>query len=236
METLKTRIELESRKEYDDFMLHLFTACCKSTNSSFRRFASDLKSDWETDKVGSTTTEAEVINLLNAKWNNECVGNPKDTNKVKSTETKETKYLALISALTTNVQALSQKVQSMQKGNPSGDKVKTFTHDIAEWRKTKNLGSEVTKEGKTYYWCGKHADGKGLYVTHHPLDHGKHPKDWEHTRKTQRAPSGGPNTGASSNLHLNDTMKAALTSSSLSEAKANAVIESLKGNDGVDFW
>ena len=67
METLKTRIEAERGKEYDDFMLHLFNACCKSTNSSFCKFANDLKSEWETDKPGSPSTESEVINLLNAK-------------------------------------------------------------------------------------------------------------------------------------------------------------------------
>ena len=227
METLKTRIEAESKKEYDDFMLHLFTACCKSTNSSFNRFANDLKSDRETDKVGSPSTKAEVINLLNAKWNNEC--NP-----------KEAKYLALISALTSNVQALSQKVQSMQKGNSSGGNLsgdKIRTHDIAEWRKTKNLGDEVTKDGKTYFWCQQHAEGNGLYVTHHPLDHGKHPKEWEHTRKIKKTSTGGSNPGASSSkLELNDTMKAALTSSGLSESKANSIIESLQGNDGADFW
>ena len=79
METLKTRIEAETGKEYDDFMLHLFTACCKSTNSSFRKFANDLKSEQrETDKSGSPSTESEVINLLNVKWNNVCVSTQKD--------------------------------------------------------------------------------------------------------------------------------------------------------------
>ena len=102
METLKTRIEAETGKEYDDFMLHLFTACCKSTNSSFCKFATDLKSKWETDKLGSPSTESVVINLLNAKWNNVCISTQKDA--------EDPKYLALLTALTTNVQALSQKV------------------------------------------------------------------------------------------------------------------------------
>ena len=234
METLKTRIEAETGKEYDDFMLHLFTACCKSTNSSFCKFATDLKSEWETDKPGSPSTESAVINLLNAKWNNVCVSTQKDTG--------DPKYLALLTALTTNVQALSQKVQTMQlsNGGSGSEKSKSgnFTrHDIAEWRKKKNLGDEVTKDGKHYYWCAQHLDGNGLYVTHHPLDHGKHPRDWEHTKRNGKSSSaGGSGNDSSSKLQLNETMKAALTSSGLSAEKAESLLTSLQKENGLDFW
>ena len=130
--------------------------------------------------------------MLNAKWNNVCVSTQKDA--------PDPKYLALHSALTHNVQALSQKVQTMQLSNggsgsetsKSSSGTGTFTHhDIAEWRKKKNLGDEVTKDGKHYYWCDQHLDGNGLYVTHHPLDHGKHPRDWEHTKRNGKSSSGG---------------------------------------------
>lgn len=240
METLKTRIEAETGKDYDDFLLHLFTACCKSTNSSFCRFATDLKSDWETDKPGSPSTESEVINLLNAKWNNECVGAQKD-----APDPKDPKYLALFTALTTSVQALSQKVQTIQRSNGGSGSEKSkygsgtgnFTHhDIAEWRKKNNLGDEVTKDGKHHYWCDKHLDGNGLYVTHHPLDHGKHPRDWEHTKRNGKSSSGGSGNDSSHKLQLNETMKAALTSNGLSAEKAESLLTSLQQENGLDFW
>ena len=175
--------------------------------------------------------------MLNAKWNNVCVSTQKDA--------PDPKYLALFTALTTSVQALSQKVQTIQRSNGGSGSEKSkygsgtgnFTHhDIAEWRKKKNLGDEVTKDGKHYYWCDQHLDGNGLYVTHHPLDHRKHPRDWEHTKRNGKSSSGGSGNDSSSKLQLNEMMKAALTSNGLSAEKAESLLTALQQENGLEFW
>ena len=53
MQNLKTNIESESKKVYDEFEVHLFNACEKSTNQQFNKYAIDFKNDWETDKAGA---------------------------------------------------------------------------------------------------------------------------------------------------------------------------------------
>ena len=97
------------------------------------------------------------------------------------------------------------------------------------------------KDGKQYYWCMQHQGEKGLYVTHHPHDHGVHPSKWKHTKRiTNNGTNNGNNIPGTappdSKLQLNDKMKSALTSSGLSPEQASEMIESLQNNSGMDFW
>ena len=39
-----------------------------------------------------------------------------------------------------------------------------------EWQIT-NKGESIEHEGKTWWWCPRHREGKGMYVTHKPEDH-----------------------------------------------------------------
>lgn len=241
MQTLKTRIEAESKKDYDDFVLHLFSACEKSTNDNFCKYTEGLKSDWETDKQGAPKTHSEVVHSLTVKWNNLCAEQakvPKGTSLKKGSE--DPKYLALFTALTTSIEGLSEKVQTLQKSNTSGangyqsKQGGNRNSDIAEWRKTKTFGEEVHKDDKQYYWCPQHQNGKGLYVTHHPLDHGKHPREWEHSKKRN---NGSGNLPSNQNaLQITDKLKAALTSNGISNAAAESLMSSLNEDSGVDFW
>ena len=101
MQTLKTSIEAESKKTYDDFELHLFDACVKSTNTHFREYAEGLMDDWETDTAGAPKNESEVVNRLMTKWNNLCAAKPdKATEKGPKIEEKA-QYLAVFTALRT---------------------------------------------------------------------------------------------------------------------------------------
>ena len=70
---------------------------------------------------------------------------------------------------------------------------------------------KVLKDGKQYYWCPKHQNDAGLYVTHHPLDHGKRPKDRKHICKNKSA-SEGSTSSNNINLWLSDSTKTALVS------------------------
>lgn len=146
--------------------------------------------DWEIDAAGAPKNELEIINRLITEWNNLCVAKL-TTAPGKGPKTEEkAEYLALFTTLTTSVKGLLEQVQLLQRSNGSngstenqsnGNKSGNSNKDISEWRKTKSLGDEVVKNGKQYYWCQKHQNGSGLYIMHHPLDHGKCPKDWEHT-------------------------------------------------------
>ena len=71
MQTLKSSIENESGRNYDDFILHLFSACEKSTNDNFQKFAGNLRSDWESDNLVEGTTDSKLVDMLVTKWNNE---------------------------------------------------------------------------------------------------------------------------------------------------------------------
>ena len=147
----------------------------------------------------------------------------------------------MFTSLTTSVKGLSEQVQTIQKSNassnntPNENKNKGNRQQISEWRKSKTFGEEVFKDEKQYYWCPKHQDGKGLYVTHHPLDHGKQPREWSHTRKKGSEPATSGNEG-DKKLQLAESMKAALTSNGFSNEKADSLLSSLKNNNGVDFW
>jgi hypothetical protein len=72
-------------------------------------------------------------------------------------------------------------------------------------------------------------------VTHHPLDHGKRPKEWEHTRRHKQVSdeSVQPNNKS---LQLSDSMKAALTSHGITNEAAESLMSSLKENSSPDFW
>ena len=105
---------------------------------------------------------------------------------------------------------------------------------IDEWRKTKSHGESIYKDGKMYYWCEQHQEGKGLYVTHHPKDHGKKITAWEHTDRSYNVQSSQPTpanqsdtSGSSSDkkLQLSDKMKASLTSQGFSGTDADTLYD-----------
>ncbi len=102
----------------------------------------------------------------------------KDT---KESDTTPTKYLAFITAFTTNVRVMNIKTATMEKSNGETSKNSNsngnLSHNITDWR------DDVSKDGKHYNWREKHNDGNGLYVIYHPFDHGKDPKDFEHTQR-----------------------------------------------------
>ncbi len=54
-------------------------------------------------------------------------------------------------------------------GNNSGG---TKKYQVEEWM-TKKTDNQVLSNGKPWWWCTYHNDGKGMYVLHHPNDHSK---------------------------------------------------------------
>ena len=98
----------------------------------------------------------------------------------------------------------------------------------------------IYKDGKMYYWCPQHQEGKGLYVTHHPKDHDKPIAEWKHTDRSRNVKQGAPpkqqteSSGTPSNnkLQLSEQMKAALTSSGINLKE----LQDGSAEGGLDFW
>ena len=85
--------------------------------------------------------------------------------------------------LEANQQLMQQIVQNMgksnqsnnQNGNRNGGGKKSPYQD---WQ-TKKVGDSIEKEGKTWWWCPDHNQGKGLYVRHKPANHHKWKKSMD---------------------------------------------------------
>ena len=238
MQTLKAAIENDSGNPYPDFIMHLFTACAKSKVEDFASYASRIRSDWEADDDAGT--DDQILRKLTKKWNN--ISTAPEATKPSSKSTAETNNAKLLVLLT----ALVNKTDGAGNSSNNFDRrgKRDVQSSIAEWRKTKSHGDSIFKDGKMYYWCEQHQEGKGLYVTHHPKDHGKKITEWEHTDRSRNVKSQGSNSnggGASTDgkLHLSDKMKAALTSQGINGADADSLINGLQESTSgstVDFW
>ena len=247
MQTLKAAIENDSGTHYADFAIHMFSACEQSNSKEFVDFAKDLRSKWETgdDEI----TDDTIVRQLLKKWNNVSIAKPGAAKQTGASakDDNTSKMLVLLTALV-NQQADGGSNSSNFNRRGQRDGQRDHQSSIAEWRKTKSHGESIFKDGKMYYWCEQHQEGKGLYVTHHPKDHGKKITAWEHTDRSRNvqsskpAPANQSETGGSlsdKKLQLSDKMKAALTSQGISGTDAESLIKGLQdsNSDGaVDFW
>ncbi len=233
MQTLKAAIENDSGTEYDDFILYLFKACKQSKFPEFNEYVKDQQSEWEIqDEDGSAN---DIIVKLMKKWNNNSINeeSQEQSSKPKGNAKSSTaKVLVLLTAALTNAQ--------VGMGGKSEQRIRSGKSSIAEWRKTKSYDESIFKDGKMYYWCPQHQDGKGLYVTHHPKDHGKPIAEWSNTNCSRNVKQGVPSKQSESSdtpaptnkLQLSEQMKAALTSSGIDLKE----LQEGMAQDGLDFW
>ena len=233
MEQRKQEIE-EKGGRHDDFLLNVFDACEKSKNKGFVKFSATLRDKWESDEnEGEDFDLQTILQQLTTKWNNIA----QRTMTSDENDPPDAKFMAL----TTEISSLKTEIQNMQRGNSSGGGYNSGGRNpIASWRFEKTFGDSTTKDGKTWYWCMQHAGGKGMYVTHHPDDHGKpfHERRGKRDRDTPRTSNtsrGGGTSSSSNRLHLNDRMQAALTTRGFTTDQTEAIIKEVS-SEGVDFW
>jgi hypothetical protein len=234
MEQRKQEIE-EKGGRHDDFLLNVFDACEKSKNKGFTKFAATLRDKWESDESEGEDFDLQtILQQLTTKWNNI---SQRSSSSDDSTDPPDAKFIAL----TTEISTLKTEIQNMQRSNGSSGATNSGGRNpIAPWRYEKTLGASVTKDGKTWYWCTQHAGGKGMYVTHHPDDHGKpfHERRGQRDRETPRTSNtsgGGATSSSNGRLQLNDRMQAALTSRGFTADQTESIIKEVSA-DGVDFW
>ena len=171
METIWKEIKQLKPGNYSDsrFLTQLFRALETTSNESFERTVEMLKDLWILQDPKCTvpfvihTSCTKYVNLVGAnKWN--------------VTSAKDTKIIALTTALNDHKRRfnkLKSKVESGDKvGNDSGGREsknggkKKSKLKVPEWR-TKYVGKTTTQEGKKWIWCKEHkSEGRfdGLYM------------------------------------------------------------------------
>ena len=85
--------------------------------------------------------------------------------------------------------------------------------EVAAWRFHKNHGDSVEKDGQTWYWCLKHNNNKGLYLTHWHEDHDKRSQFFS-KKKDRNAGSNDQKDSShyKKKMALSDNLKAAMVS------------------------
>ncbi len=191
METFWKAIKRLKPWTYSDscFLTQLFCALKTTTNKSFDRTVKTLKDLWILQDPKYTapfviqTSCTKYVNLVGAnKWN--------------VTSAKDTKIIALTTALNDHKKKfneLKSKVESGGKiggndggksGGTSGDGKKNGKLKMPEWR-TKYVGKTTTQEGKKWVWCEEHKS-EGLFDGLYMPD-GHNYANWKKEKETRVA-------------------------------------------------
>lgn len=182
---------------HDDYIKDLFEALLSGKNDIFNKYIQDKKTAWETGtEIESHRLIQDAVTVYNNMY-------------VKKTWNQKNKDEDKIVALTTQLNEMKEKLKGKDNDSSSSkkDKVKIGKYEIAAWRIKKSFGDSVDRDGKTYYWCPKHMNGDGMYVTHKPEDHGKNNR-----RKKDDKDKGSDksNKNKQKALTLSDKMKSAM--------------------------
>lgn len=145
-------------------------------------------------------------------------------------------------ALTTDAdieKIINQRIAAaLAKSGKSQSNQNNKSSEIAEWRKTKSFGDTVQKDDKTWYWCSQHQDGKGLYVTHKPEEHGQQkrgPND--SSGKGSGSNSSSSKSNSDTKMQLKDSLKAVLMTHGMTSDQAESICQDCKSSgSGQDFW
>ncbi len=252
METIWKEIKRLKPGTYSEsrFLTQLFRALETTTNESFERTVETLKDMWILQDPKCTvpfviqTSSTKYVNLVGAnKWN--------------VTSAKDTKIIALTTALNDHKKKfneLKSKVKSGGKssgndgGNPGGtggNSKKTGKLKIPEWR-TKYVGKTTSQEGKKWVWCKEHkSEGlfDGLYMPDgHDYAKWKKEKEtkvaeWKEQRrqKKDKQPNPSGTTSQPDKLTLSSKLSTALTTKlGVSAADANKLIEEALKESGKE--
>ena len=87
---------------------------------------------------------------------------------------------ARLLALTTRINELENNQKQPFSGDKDSgrNKANNDAFKIEDWRFVKD-GETVTRDGKNWWWCEQHNNGKGMYVRHPPNEHA----DWAARKK-----------------------------------------------------
>jgi hypothetical protein len=232
MEQIETALKQIERKgeTYDSLRLHVFDCLNSTKNSDFREWVRRVRADIGCGKGEYSKHDGKMI-IKDAKeqyanmsdnWNQL---DPRDAQMLAlatKLQSAEAKFVLLTNAAANSNNNPNNKGPGGTGGKGSGPE---------DWQYVKE-GDTKTVYGKTWWWCERHNDGKGLYVRHPPSDH----DEWKRCKKSgefykqpdaRKTPDPDPNTTntptnvpSTSTLELGEEMKQVLASYGMSYADA----------------
>jgi len=175
--------EIITRGEtYDSLRLHVFDCLKSAKNLEFktwiRRVESDISSG--TGKYKSCNAKIIISAAKKQYLNMTTVG---DWDKL---DPRDAQMIALLTTIkeTSERQGQTRYGGGGGGGGGSGGGGGGGRNSYEDWQLTKSTDM-IQMNGKTWWWCPQHNDGKGLYVRHPPGDHAK----WLNSKRNRNDPS-----------------------------------------------
>ena len=162
IEELMNKIE-GAGKKCDSIRRYTLTALMSGPNAKFNQFIDRIQDDIESGTgVHCNMTWHQILDASRTKFQN-----MDTTGTWNVIDLPDTRFLAL----TTKIHALEKQLSANKtnSGNDSGAN-SDAPFKIEEWRFAKDLDT-MKADGKMWWWCPKHNDGKGMYVRHPPHEH-----------------------------------------------------------------
>ena len=202
---------LAQGETYDSLRLHTFDCLKSAKNSEFKTWVRRVESDISCGTGEyKNFTPAMVINAAKKMYLNMTA-----TGEWDKLDPRDAQMIALLTTIKENTDRQSQRYDPSKKmagggggsgpGGDGGGNSSASRNTYEEWQLTKT-GDTKQVNGKTWWWCPNHNDGKGLYVRHPPKDHDR----WLHSKKNRSDPTArytppNPAPNSASNASANTT-------------------------------
>ena len=164
---------------YDSFRYHIFDCLISAKNSDFvtwtKRAQQDISSG--TGEYKEFTAQMILESAKKMYMNMIATG---DWDKV---DPRDAQMIALLTSMKA---ATVQKTNVFTPGKPTSTapSAPSITRNSYEEWQLPKVGDTKIMNGKTWWWCPQHNEGKGLYVRHPPGDHAK----WLHSKRNRSDP------------------------------------------------
>ena len=172
---------IQRREQTNDLLVNLFKGYLATRDSKFVQTISKIEEDYLHGKLPNLTDETLMVEAHTAY----------KVRKEKGIWGKLSPDQELIVAMKAQLEELSDKRLKVNTKSGDSDKTKDLKKKLKNLqkeikKKNKSKGSEnkedkwawknkntdnkkkLSKNGKTYYWCPYHNDGKGMWVLHKP--------------------------------------------------------------------
>ena len=162
----------------EDLLLNIFKALLVVKDKKYREKMEKLKDDWLNSEV--TLTSAILLSKAESSYNVRI-----EQSDWMALSPEEEKIVAMQATYDNQIKDLRLQLKAAKQGGnrrsqgrsntnnnngneDNGNKPRTSTrYKDAEWKMTNSKGLKTQqRNGKTYYWCLHHNDGKGKWVLH----------------------------------------------------------------------
>jgi hypothetical protein len=162
IEELMEKIEGAGEK-CESIRRYTLTALMSGPNAKFNQFIDRIQDDIESGTgVHCNMTWQQIVETSRTKFQNmDSVGS------WTWVDPPDARFIALTTKIDALEKQLSNKNENSRNWNGgNGD----APYSIEEWRFAKD-GDTKKAEGKLWWWCTEHCNGRGMYVRHPPNEH-----------------------------------------------------------------